>query len=142
MGYRDTQKNVNKLKADFANFASSDEQRESANRRLLVVVKDMEDRIWPWRPNMDRSQSPPPCEERANRRRELETSRELDASGQDVGERKLWPSRGQVKAQGESPTKPTPPSSRPASAPFRRPVPSTTTDGKKLSSRPSSARDR
>lgn len=56
--YPDTKIKLQKLRADFEGYVRQEEQRTAYNKRLEFLVKDMEDRNWPWRPNMDRSNSP------------------------------------------------------------------------------------
>merc|ERR1711953_841663 len=114
----------------FTTFASEEERREQINRRLTILVKDMEDRNWPWRKNMDRSPSPGSDRNR-DRIADLDA---LSAVGPEQNDWKLWPSRGPVKPAAPGSARPTPPPSRPASARYQRP------DGKILdSTRPSSA---
>lgn len=56
--YPDTKMKLQRLRADFEGYVRQEEQRTVYNKRLEFLVKDMEDRNWPWRPNMDRSNSP------------------------------------------------------------------------------------
>lgn len=56
--YPDTKIKLQRLKADFEGYVRQEDQRTIYNKRLEFLVKDMEDRNWPWRPNMDRSNSP------------------------------------------------------------------------------------
>jgi len=124
---------VDKLISDFNAYCSNDHQQKAYIQRLEVLCKDMEGRVWPWRPNMDRDKSPPPREE------EIVSCQQGSASGEKT-EWVPWPPSGPVKSSrtvspGRSTTastvQPTPPPSRPSSA---QPSPP--------SSRPSSARFR
>lgn len=56
--YPDTKIKLQRLRAEFEGYVRQEEQRTVYNKRLEFLVKDMEDRNWPWRPNMDRSNSP------------------------------------------------------------------------------------
>merc|ERR1712139_257059 len=116
----DHHEKIQKLIADFDTWVSCETARETYTRRLEWLVRDMEGRVWPWRPNMDRSNSPP---------------RNEDAIGQwnfvnfadDVNELMPPQSSGIMKASPDTshgPTpplsaRPTPPTSRPSSARFR-----------------------
>jgi len=56
--YPDTKIKLQRLRTEFEGYVRQEEQRTVYNKRLEFLVKDMEDRNWPWRPNMDRSNSP------------------------------------------------------------------------------------
>eukprot|EP00930_Biecheleria_cincta_P025475 TRINITY_DN18140_c0_g1_i1.p1 TRINITY_DN18140_c0_g1~~TRINITY_DN18140_c0_g1_i1.p1 ORF type:complete len:273 (+),score=51.68 TRINITY_DN18140_c0_g1_i1:67-885(+) len=56
--YPDTKNRLQRLRAEFEGYVRQEDQRAVYNKRLEFLVKDMEDRNWPWRPNMDRSSSP------------------------------------------------------------------------------------
>eukprot|EP00928_Gymnodinium_smaydae_P073386 TRINITY_DN56595_c0_g1_i1.p1 TRINITY_DN56595_c0_g1~~TRINITY_DN56595_c0_g1_i1.p1 ORF type:complete len:350 (-),score=41.99 TRINITY_DN56595_c0_g1_i1:230-1219(-) len=76
-----TAESLQKLTQEFVSYVSGENEREVLTRRLEYLVKDMEARNWPWRPNMDRSQSPP--------------------RGRDFGktEWRPWPANGPVRPQ-------------------------------------------
>lgn len=136
-GYRDNEKTLCKLSVEFTNFASAEEQRENVTRRLTALVKDLEDRNWPWRKFMDRSPSPGASQ------RDLAQERDIDSPiGKEPDDWKLWKAGtgfGPKSAQSApGSAKPTPPSSRPASARYRRPS-ATAIDNKPAAIRPNSA---
>jgi len=114
--YQETSHTLYKLKQDFETYVNNEREREVFSRRLEILVKDMESRNWPWRPNMDRSPSPP-------RETSAPTSVALGGAGgatapagvYEVNDWRPWPTNG--------PVRPTPPSSRPSSARSRRPPP-------------------
>lgn len=123
--YKESRDSLHKLAADFRTYVEDQSQRDVYAKRLEFLVKDMEKRVWPWRPNMDRSQSPPPRQDF------------YDSTTQCLQDGNIewlpWPSNGPVKTEKcsgstsqvsphHSPpasARPTPPSSRPNSARFR-----------------------
>lgn len=121
---------LDKLVADVDAYCSNDEQQKTYIQRLELLCKDMEGRVWPWRPNMDRSKSPPPREE------EIVTWQQGNAFGDKTGWLP-WPPSGPVKisrniSPGRTPpssVQPTPPSSRPSSARYRGREPTTARRG-------------
>jgi len=57
---QDSKVAVDKLTLEFDVFSNNERQLEAYTRRLEFLIKDMERRMWPWREQMDRSNSPPP----------------------------------------------------------------------------------
>merc|ERR1719353_1703933 len=115
---------VEKLMLDFENYSSAESQREAHTRRLEFLIKDMEERLFPWRPRMDRSSSPTRCEQRTDAVTYHMTAMQ---QSDDRAEWLPWPTGITVKASPSTscapscrPTpRPTPPTSRPSSARFR-----------------------
>lgn len=130
---------VENLTVEFDNFIGQLHEREAHTRRLEVLIKDMESRVWPWRKHMDRSNSPPrrdaqgclvPDEDR------IMPWQSACMQDESLSERPQWapwpPYKGlaDVDAVKASPTsshgptppasaRPTPPTSRPSSAHYR-----------------------
>lgn len=140
--FQDSKRMLEKLSDDFESYVLNETQREVYTRRLEFVVKDMEARVWPWRPNMDRTDSPPPREDRSPPPREDRSPPPREdriaawqvASGLDGQTEASWPAGSQQRgweestegfimaSPGPSPpvsARPTPPTSRPSSARFR-----------------------
>jgi hypothetical protein len=119
---------LDKLVSEFDIYCRNDEQQKNYIQRLEMLCKDLEARVWPWRPNMDRSKSPPPRED------ELVVWQPSNAVGERA-EWMPWPANKEVKAgrpmsPGRTPpcsVQPTPPSSRPSSARYRGREPTATT---------------
>lgn len=115
---------LDKVAADVDTYCRNDEQQKAYILRLEMLCKDMEGRVWPWRPNMDRSKSPPRYED------EMVAVPQYNAPG-EKNEWLPWPPNGPVKpdktltrtaSPARSPpasVQPTPPSSRPSSARYR-----------------------
>lgn len=126
-----------KLEADFSGYVSQENQRETYTKRLEILVKDMEGRNWPWRPNMDRSPSPNSASIAwASHNSSHDAIRAIHDE-----DWRPWSTSG--------PVKPSPPSSRPSSARYKREqatkAPAACSAGSGASaarSRPSSARGR
>lgn len=136
---------LSNLIVDFDNYVGKENERELYTRRLEVLVKDIEQRVWPWRGKRDRSGSPPPMtsdERGTGWRAMIDGSRSppLCALEQEINtddEKKQlqgpswmpWPTNGIVQAKASPATshgptpppsaRPTPPTSRPSSARFR-----------------------
>jgi hypothetical protein len=106
------------LTLDFENYVNKENTREEYIRRLEAMVADMEKRVWPWRPNMDRSASPPPREER------MATWQPANADGSARPDWMPWATYGKTMSPTASTVapsppisaRPTPPTSRPSSA--------------------------
>lgn len=136
------------LIVDFDNYVGKENERELYTRRLEVLVKDIEQRVWPWRVKRDRSGSPPPGDEKCTGWRAmidgsrsppvcaLEKCAAWQVINTDDEKKQLqgqswipWPTNGIVQtkaspATSHGPTpppsaRPTPPTSRPSSARFR-----------------------
>lgn len=54
----ESRREILKLKVDFGELCQSETRRETYARHLESVIKDIEERVWPWRPKMDRGNSP------------------------------------------------------------------------------------
>jgi len=57
--YHQTKIKLDNLQTELTDYVSKQTERDAVTLHLEAVVKDMADRLWPWRTNMDRSQSPP-----------------------------------------------------------------------------------
>jgi len=91
--YPEKKATLQKLKADYDEYVMGEQQRTAYNRRLEFLVKDMEERNWPWRPNMDRSNSPHVKLLRGTAPTNDGPSQEMI----DEGLSKLWLSNGQSR---------------------------------------------
>jgi hypothetical protein len=130
----DARQAVARLTKDFQSFVDLQGQRDAYTRRLELLLKDIEDRVWPWRKKMEKDRSPSPPADGIS---PLATYDPFDRSNSPPpahGERPEWlpwPPRGPCTSTSR--TSP-PTSAGPSAAPSARPTPPT--------SRPSSARFR
>lgn len=56
---REAKRKLDKLHDDYTEYVKQQVDRDARTHVLEAMMKDMEGRLWPWRPNMDRSPSPP-----------------------------------------------------------------------------------
>lgn len=116
--FRHTRAALDDITTRFNDYLAIESERETFMRRYEYLVKDMEARMWPWRPGMDRSESPPPKEDRESYRNEPFDTRSPWM---------VWPAGRSLKATpstsiGSYSARPTPPTSRPSSARYGRPT--------------------
>eukprot|EP00440_Ansanella_granifera_P001454 gb/GFBE01001565.1/.p1 GENE.gb/GFBE01001565.1/~~gb/GFBE01001565.1/.p1 ORF type:complete len:331 (+),score=48.11 gb/GFBE01001565.1/:1-993(+) len=119
---RDAKATLQKLEVEFQGYLNEEDKRDAYAHRLEVIVKDLEERTWPWRVRMDRSGSP---NGRGMERSPSPTQGEDLADGcneqlrpHEISRWRPWPTNGPVKPTAPLARGP----SRPSSARQHRPV--------------------
>lgn len=134
--YAQTKEKLDKLHADYTDYVSKQQDRDARNHMLEMMMKDMEGRLWPWRPNMDRSQSPQHSPRSASPPREPWDERRDWLPWPKLGPIKPPNHAAFIRAKLQNSTNPTP------TPPERATPPETPSSGSRQGSRPGSARFR
>jgi len=125
---RATREELENLVRELRSYISEESVREEFVRRYGNLLKDMEARVWPWRPNMDRSQSPPSPSKDEEDLDDIKGHMAHIVPSKDARAAWTpWPSRGPVKptpfssicTTPSASARPTPPTSRPSSASYQ-----------------------